>query len=432
MTKKVLIVTIGGSYQPVVTAVQEIQPDYVCFLCTDKDGATGRPGSRIQVEGKGKVIRSNSSIDQPDLPNIPNQLQLKPDNYSVVLVASDDLDNVINQARRVISELKAQFPNARMIADYTGGTKTMTAGLVLAALEDPDVDLRLVTGARSDLTKVRDGTQQSTPASVDSIRFHLAIAPHVSAWSRYAYGETAKGLSEIPSPRVGKDRDYLQLVRDLSRALDAWDRFDHETANELLGHYRGKVGQHMAVHFNFLQKLLKERSQPKTGPANLMDLWRNAERRAAQGRYDDAVARCYRLLEWTAQWLLHKYKGFDTADLPADGIPPHIQTTCNAQGKRQAGLRSAWQLVAEFLDGVAKEFALTQSEVLLNHVNIRNHSILAHGFSPISESQWQAFYLWLDQYLKPLLLAEAKQAGIKDFAPQLPDRVRNCLGTGNQ
>ena len=40
------------------------------------------------------------------------------------------------------------------------------------------------------------------------------------------------------------------------------------------------------------------------GAYSTLDLWRNAERRAVQGRYDDAVARCYRMVEWTAQWLL--------------------------------------------------------------------------------------------------------------------------------
>lgn len=61
--------------------------------------------------------------------------------------------------RSCAAGLAERFPGARFIADYTGGTKTMTAALVCTALERDDVTLQLVSGARPDLVAVRDGTE---------------------------------------------------------------------------------------------------------------------------------------------------------------------------------------------------------------------------------------------------------------------------------
>lgn len=69
----ILICTVGGSHQPIVSAIQEQQPQHVIFICTDKDPATGRPGSINQIEGKGNCIKANFNDDKPTLPNIPTQ-----------------------------------------------------------------------------------------------------------------------------------------------------------------------------------------------------------------------------------------------------------------------------------------------------------------------------------------------------------------------
>ena len=159
MTAIVLICTVGGSHQPVVTAIREASPEYVCFLCTDKDPATGQRGSRVQVEGKGNMIKAHPQDDKPTLPNIAVQTDLGKKCYEVRTVPADELDTVVSTSVDAIAELRRRFPSARLVADYTGGTKTMTAGLVVAALEEGDVDLQLVTGARGDLLKVHDGTE---------------------------------------------------------------------------------------------------------------------------------------------------------------------------------------------------------------------------------------------------------------------------------
>ena len=49
-----LLCTVGGVHRPILRAIESTSPRYVCFFCTDRDPGTGRPGSIVQVTGKGK------------------------------------------------------------------------------------------------------------------------------------------------------------------------------------------------------------------------------------------------------------------------------------------------------------------------------------------------------------------------------------------
>ena len=78
------------------------------------------------------------------------------------------------------------------------------------------------------------------------------------------------------------------------------------------------------------------RSKKSSGYEKVGDLLRNAERRAAQSRFDDAVARLYRALELFAQLRLRKIlsregpngeemgQGFK---LPLEGLPEELVLT---------------------------------------------------------------------------------------------------------
>jgi hypothetical protein len=176
----VLICTVGGSHQPIVTAIREIRPLFVCFLCTGKDPTTGQPGSRGQIEGKDNIIKASPRDPTPSLANIPTQADLPQDRYQVRITPADDLDGVVAEARDAIAAVRRRFPAARVLADYTGGTKTMTAGLVMAAMESEDVELRLVTGARGDLQQVHDGTESSAIASVRELCGFRKVCPGFS------------------------------------------------------------------------------------------------------------------------------------------------------------------------------------------------------------------------------------------------------------
>ena len=422
--KQILICTVGGSHQPIVSAIKECRPDYVVFVCTDKDPATGRPGSVGQITGSGHCIKARPKDDKPTLPAIPQQTGLREDQFEVVKTISDDLDQIYLDCSRATTRLQQRFPQAQLLADYTGGTKSMSAGLIMAALENPAIELQLVTGGRSDLIKVQDGMQASTPAIIDRIRFQRLLEPYRQCWQRYAYSEAEAGARQIKTPGNGQLRAALNRFRDISHALTEWDNFNHSAALPVLQQYAPKLSATLKPLIATGMRLNDLDSQ-KRDAARLFDLYRNAQRRAHQGRYDDAIARVYRLIEWSAQWLLLQHCGITTSNVPPGDIPAGIALSKNREGQFQAGLFAAWQLVKHKTRGAAAEFITQQEKVLLNHIKVRNHSILAHGFSPITATEWQTMAEFLQAQFIPMLLQETARMGIKQLPLQLPDHYQD-------
>jgi len=283
MAETILICTVGGAHQPILTAIRELDPAFVLFFATGQDAATGGKGSVETITGKGtpvEVVKCCEVVER--LPNIPTQ-----------------------------------------------------AGL-------------------------------------------------------------------------------------------AQDRFDHDTAYSQLEVYRARLGRDAGPLagqlFSALKWLTAPEADPRRTPARLWDLWLNAQRRADQGRFDDAVARGYRLLEWTAQWLLGTV-GIDTGDLRQDQIPADLAIAPGGDGKRQAGLRNAWTLAAHHLCGEVAQFVASEHNRMLDHLRKRNYSILAHGDRPIGRADWEAFCAWIESGLIPLLRGQAAGVGLKTLAPQLPRRA---------
>jgi CRISPR-associated protein (TIGR02710 family) len=417
----ILICTVGGSHQPIVSAINEQQPDHVIFICTDKDPATGRPGSNVQITGTGNCIKARPQDEKPTLPNIPAQTGLNPEQYQVWLCYADDLDQIYLTCREAINDALSRFPSARIIADYTGGTKSMSAALTMAVLEHQEIELQLMAGSRGDLVKVQDGSQYAAVANIERLRFERLIAPYRHAWTRHAYSEAEAGLKLIRPPHQSELRGQYTRFRDLSRAFAEWDNFNHAAALDIIQRYAPSLSPALKAYLPIAMRL-NDQNTGKRDAARLFDLYLNALRRAAQGRYDDAIARIYRLIEWTAQWLLKNLCDIETANVNQADIPEGMTLPRNRDGQWQAGLFNAWQLIKHKTSGEASRFIAREENSLLDHLKIRNGSILAHGFEPVKARDWQAMQTWLEQQFMPMLLAESARVGIKAMPQQLPDK----------
>ena len=419
MSDFVLLSTVGGSHQPIIEAIRSLAPGYVCFFCTEDNRQTGERESLSQVTGSGNVINANPNDDRPTLPNIPTQAGLADNRFEVHIVPSDDLDGSYVMMRETVVGLSTRFPGARFVADYTGGTKTMTAALVCAALQSDDVELQLVSGARRDLVGVVDGTEQAMTASAARLRLERAMAPYLAAWKRYAYQEAAAGLERIRVVADAPDRQRLNLALVLSRALARWDDFDHSGALRLLEPYAGSVTRSYPSMLPTL-RLLSQESDPKREPARLIDLWLNARRRASQGRFDDAVARVYRLIEWTAQWLICTKLGADTGDFPDRLLPEDVDARRDGRRRIKLPLWAGWQVVSAHVQGPPHDLIASHGNELRDLLSIRNNSILAHGFAPVAHASWNRMQQWAQDQFLPVLHHYAKDARVKESFHQLP------------
>ncbi len=399
-----LALTVGGSCAPLVTAVRGYAPDFVCFFAS-----SGPRGSRTLVDGAGAVCNG--------APSIVAQTGLAPERYKIVeLNDPDDLPECYGKIREELAHLSTDREGWHCIADYTGGTKTMSVALALAALE-AGWELSLVTGTRPDLVKVLNGSEMAALINVWEVRARQELNRARDLFNAYAYasaGALLEGLARTGPLSNALQREVRQWVA-LCRAFDAWDRFDHARARQLLEPYQSRF----VPQWRFLKTLIG--LEQATGYESVLDLVRNAERRAARGRYDDAVARLYRALEMLAQVRLgQREPPLNTSDLDVNALPGRLRRRYEAwrdarDGKIKIGLRQAYDLLADLDDPLGRAWRAHEKRVL-NALKKRNASILAHGSTPLAEGDYQEMAQVVGAFMEAGLAA----LGVKVVAPQFP------------
>ena len=280
--------------------------------------------------------------------------------------------------------------------------------------------MQAVFGVRADLQRVAPGSGDVAGVDIERVRVSRAIHDALAAWHYHGYDAAEQALTRLRAPAGPALAGRLRRARALSAGFAAWDRFDHAGALALLEPFAPALGD-LAPLLGRL-RLLGDENNPGREPALLLDLWLNAERRAAQGRYDDAVSRLYRLVEWSAQWLLKTRLDIDTADVPAARVPASLSLPSDADGRCQAGLMSAWRLLAHHLpDSAAGRWFIGAESGLRDRLLLRNGSILAHGYRPVSATQWHEFNAFFAGDFRAALIEECRCVGIRDAA-QLPTR----------
>jgi hypothetical protein len=118
------------------------------------------------------------------------------------------------------------------------------------------------------------------------------------------------------TPAGAPEHGALAALQAACEGFDAWDRFAHEAALETLR--RRDVAPAMG---RWLPRLLVLAGKSRaSGYEAVWDVLANAERRLAERRFDDCLARLYRLTEMLAQTRLrvtHRIERACTSGGPA-------------------------------------------------------------------------------------------------------------------
>lgn len=410
---KILVLTVGGSPQPIISSITQSSPNKVVFLCSDDTPQI--KGSYSEIEN----ILKSSGRDVSD-------------SETAKIAGFDDFNDCYVTSLRTLERICNEYAGAQVIADYTGGTKSMAAGLVAAALDCPGVTLGLVKGDRSDLIKVTNGTQSLRLSRASRATLERQKNIIKSFFGRFDYTAAISLLENILqiTDLAPTESQQLQGWLVWARALDSWDRFDHAGAWRLIHHRRKECPQivmfleaciysRRRLDEEFVKVKLESISETDKGHGYelIQDLFLNAQRRAAQGRYDDAVARLYRAIELLAQARLKLGYQINTGDVKLDNLPATLQgkykNKVNNNGKIQLSLRSAYELLVEFNQIKREPFGQLFTEnknKIVDFLRIRNNSILAHGFTPVSEGDYKKAQTFFDSFLKDVfsLLSQAK------------------------
>ncbi len=322
-----LICTVGGSPEPIVAALKRWNPVCTQFVPTKETREQIEAGILPLAQSEGLVL-DRGRYDVLELPDGQD--------FAVCVGALRQLTPIVEACLR-------RGDAYQVVVDFTGGTKCMSAALVLQAHRWRCV-FSYVGGSertKEGIGVVISGKEQVLHAHNpwDALGFQ-AIAAFVTLFDRQAFAAAAaladQAMRNVSDPSRKRELNALKL---LAEAYDLRDRFDHKEAlsklrevakygNDLqavLGPATaGQVRASIDDHCRYLQQLA-EKSPPSLLHVN--DLLANARRRKAEGRIDDAVARLYRAIEALAQVALaERHQIANTKQVPLDRVPASLQS----------------------------------------------------------------------------------------------------------
>jgi CRISPR-associated protein (TIGR02710 family) len=408
-----LICTVGGAWEPVVKSMQHWCPERVLFI----------PSTDTKKTVELVLGEYHAATGQ----------QFSPGRYSTIPVDdAEDLSGCLRKIRELDQEVEKWCRGGegfQVVADFTAGTKCLSAALALQARRWP-CRFSYVGGERrtkDGVGVVETGSERVVHSANpwDALGFQ-AVEDCIAVFNHGGYAVAAglldNALRNLSDPAVKRT---LGTLKSLAEAYAAWDRFDHKAA---VRHFEDtlKNSNDLAVIFTDKQSMIARlnRHHRQAGqladskvPTKLLveDLWRNAWRRAVERRYDDAVARLYRAFEALAQvQLREKHSILDTERVPLDRLPKSLCDEWAHRSRDNAvciGLQDAYRLLKELGDDLGAHFtALELDADERSPLSARNRSILAHGFAAVGEGTFESL--------------NKKLAQLGDFPASPPDDWR--------
>lgn len=411
---RVLFCTVGGNTEPISNAINAHhsggQLQKVVFVCSEPNPETGESGSDIQVP---EILAAVNSADEFKKENL--------------IVPTDDLRRIVELISGAIQAEINDCGRESISVNYAGGTKSMSAGVVLAAV-DLNVNTGLSLGSRRGFDRVKPGNSYQVSVNIQDVRVVTRARSIRSLWREHAYSEAAEQFRMLPRSELSTNiMASINRQQALSTAFGTWDVFLHQDAHAELSRYTKLFGKWLGPWLNTLDHLTNNNKPERQELFLIHDLWLNAERVALRRRFDDAVGRMYRFLEWVAQIRLCQRHSIDTSDVTLEVIPEALRGRLQpspSTGKIQPGLLFSWELLSMLeTDGAISGFWTNQHRKLESLLATRNYSIMAHGSIPISEKDWSQFHGWMEDHVLPLHHEQMKANNIKVLPKQLPNSM---------
>jgi len=384
---KTLLISVGGSPDPIIKVLKEKKPEKVVFFTSQ--------GSRTQVEEK--IL--------PEIGYFPTTGHVvTPDHEDVGKCTFELLKNVPEEMRKL--GVEKNWPE---ICGYTGGTKAMSAAVVWAASRHP-CELIYVGGIsreKEGIGIVKSGSEKivCTENPWNQVAWYeTALAREL--FNRGQYANAAEIISSVrkrvTDSEAGRVLDWL---KNMFEAFYAWDTFDHKKANGQLGKTLKDQSliqisrpelKGFCEQSEVSLKFLKSIPPGKASSEMALDLLANAQRREElEHKYEDAVARCYSATEKLAKVQLKDKWAIDNSKARLDQIPEVLRDEYRhyVEGGEvlKFGLKASFKLLAELGDpmGIAYMKQEAENGKILGQ---RNESILGHGSKPVDRKNFNAFF----------------------------------------
>lgn len=387
MTPRGMVVTVGTSPEPLIKTINEHKPESVLFI----------------ISGD-----SEKTVEESVLPKI----RLKKPSYCR-LTDEQRLDSCYKEINERIVNWFREFnlKPEQVFIDYTGGTKAMSAALTLTAVDNSIERFTYVGGNKRDDNNrgiVKTGHERiESTRNPHRARARQEIEQANLLLKNFYAGPAARVLKEAQSICDDEHKSSLCAYVKLTEALDYADRFRFGDAAKAFDKCRREL-QLPQVFDQEVYKSMNSHSERWQGIKDetldkkvvLLELLANAERRAKQERYDDAVGRLYRAVELNGQ-IGAESLGVKSGKLDLEcsfhsteereAVKRELKLGKPGEdGKYKLGIQKLYRLLElEKVNGYGDIYSQLEA-----HLTVRNQSLLAHGLQPVSKDTFDKF--WID------------------------------------
>lgn len=389
---RAMIMSVGGTPAPIIFSLNKWKPEYIGFF-TSKE--------------------TKKMVEEKILPNIA----FRPRHFDWIVTENADLlSECYSQLSRQLPRLleKWEIDPKEVCVDYTGGTKTMSSALVMATIGE-SCCFSYVGGderSKGGIGVVLDGKEKMW--FLDNPWDEIALSEKKEAsilFNKARYASAAEVLEKCIE-KVAKEKvPFFRALVEMVRGFDLWDRFKHKEAKVRLYKCRDilrtfafgsqkkeivELVDGLDENLQFLEDLI---SSPKPSKFYFCDLLANANRRAKlEEKYDDAVARLYRAIEVLAQAGLREGFKIDTSNVQEESIPPGLREEFITKYRQKEDqkikipLYASYQLLADLGSPLGKKFLNVYEKEMRPLLEVRNSSILAHGFNAVAEETFEKLF----------------------------------------
>jgi CRISPR-associated protein (TIGR02710 family) len=361
----------------IVASIRNSNPDYIVFIVTE--------------ESKTGTI--------PEIKNLYHEL---PDNEPVLIKDMNDVNSIYQEITEKIKELKSRKYD--VVIDFTSGTKAMSASAVLAATSEA-VMLSYVSGKRIGGKVVKGEEQVLSYSPVKGIvDFQEKILKEL--FNTYQYESCLEIIRRIGEMTSDPDVvEKLSRYRQLAEGYSLWDKFEHKKALEMLRTFDNSL---VNIEENKRTMFSMEEGGYKDYRLLICDLMNNAKRRGEEGKYDDAVARLYRITELIAQSVLRtKYEitssdvdvwQLKSLDMMEKNTVEKYEKLRDEKGTIKLPLKKDFELLNDLGDEIGKKFLADNR--MKDMLAKRNNSILAHDLVPVAKEDAEKMFEIVKEYVE--------------------------------
>lgn len=326
----------------------------------------------------------------------------------------------INTLIKEISDIFEKNKCNNLVIVPTFGTKDMSISLSIAGVIY-NTEIYSVEGDRENGIVVK-GTEKVEEQNLWYLKNRFCIEKVKEFFKLYRFDSALDKLEEIT-----KAEEFMEIYKDLKNIIEAyifWDKFDHKNAFLKLKEFENKTKYKLDKNLKFLEEIYslrerlkkaRERYEKTSGDEKLkleneikklkekellyllFDLYSNALRRLEEKKYDDCMARFYRIIEFIAQFILWKDYNISVSEMFGDTSPcdevfndnQNIREKYNIEEfmrkycsneKLKIGLEKCYNLLSDMNNDFGS-YINKIKDVLFQ----RNNSILAHGIQPIKK-----------------------------------------------